>query len=48
MIEDGWEYEGEFKDNKLHGRGKKITTNKETYEGEFSMNQYNGDGKLTM
>lgn len=40
-------YEGEIKDNKYHGFGKKYTLNgKLIYEGEFENGLPNGKGKL--
>lgn len=45
--DNGWEYEGEFKNGRLNGEGKITLTSGTTYEGKFSENQLHGQGKIT-
>ena len=35
ITTDGTLYEGNFKDNKLHGQGRMISSSGEVYEGSF-------------
>jgi hypothetical protein len=40
-------YEGEYKDGKLHGKGKYTSVDGDVYEGEWKDNNMHGQGKLT-
>ena len=39
-------YEGEFENDKRHGKGKYYYNNKLVYEGDFSEDKYHGKGKI--
>ena len=41
---DGGKYEGEFKDDKVNGRGRFTDANGDIYEGEWSNDKKNGYG----
>ena len=44
----GGKYEGNWKDDKQHGKGKETWNNgDETYEGDFIEGKKNGKGKFT-
>jgi len=47
-LSDGSRYEGEFHDNKFHGRGVVTVANGNRYEGEFRDGKLDGQGTLTM
>lgn len=41
-------YEGEFQNDKKHGRGKTVNVNGGVYDGEYSDGKRNGKGTLTL
>lgn len=45
---DGTKYEGEWKDYKLHGKGKMTFANKSTYDGLWHEGRMHGEGHLLM
>jgi hypothetical protein len=42
----GEKYEGEFRDDKMHGRGTDTLPNGQKYVGEFRDNKRNGQGTM--
>jgi len=46
LFADGVTYEGEFKDDRMDGRGSYHFANGDVYEGEFQYNKRNGTGVL--
>ena len=44
---EGELYEGEFKDNRYHGKGTLTSTDGAKYVGEFKDNRYHGKGEHT-
>ena len=44
---DGYRYEGEWRDNLKHGRGKCVFPNGDEYEGEFELDKAAGQGVFT-
>ena len=44
---DGTVYEGEWKEDKINGKGKLTIPNKGTYEGDFENGEKEGQGKYT-
>ena len=44
---DGLKYEGEWLDDKMHGKGKMNCASGAVYEGDFDMNRFHGYGKYT-
>ena len=47
VIQYGYNYTGDFKDGKRHGRGKFIYPNGDTYEGEWKNDVREGEGIFT-
>ena len=47
IIEYGFNYTGDFKDGKRHGRGRYIYPNGDTYDGYWVDDIRQGEGKLT-
>lgn len=47
LISNGARYVGEWKDNKLNGKGTFTASNGTNYVGEFKDNNYNGQGTIT-
>jgi len=45
MWADGSRYEGQFKENKIHGKGKVTFFNGDWYEGSFVKGRKTGQGK---
>ena len=43
--DNGYEYEGDFKEQSLHGKGKLTGPEGDIYEGDFSNNLFHGNGK---
>ena len=41
----GAQYQGEWKHNQMHGKGKLVHANHEIYEGDFVGDKANGYGK---
>ena len=41
---DGTKYEGQFRNDKQHGYGRKIFANGEYYVGQFANDKANGNG----
>ena len=46
-VAGGSVYEGEFKNNKLHGKGKMTCADSTVAEGEFKNDKLHGQGKMT-
>jgi len=44
---DGSTYEGEFNNDKFHGKGYFTSPDGHTYEGEFNNDKFHGQGTLT-
>ena len=42
---NGYDYEGDFKEQSLHGKGKLTGPEGDIYEGDFSNNLFHGNGK---
>eukprot|EP01083_Nonionella_stella_P039621 107743_1 len=45
--QNGYKYEGEFKDDKRHGNGKSVKKDGDVYDGEFVRGQKHGNGIYT-
>ena len=45
-MSNGIVYEGEWEDNKIHGKGKKTYPNGDHQDGHFNNGRFTGFGKL--